>query len=348
MAKAKKLPSGNWRVNQYVGKDDTGKRIYKSFTASTKKEAEFLAAEYVLNHQESENNLTIGQAMQAYIDSKSNILSPSTLHDYGKIKRLRFLDIQDIHIADITNQIIQKSINKESLNLAPKTVSNASGFLSSVLKVYRPDFNYNVSLPAKTRKIKEVLSPETIFDLVRDTEIELPVILSMWLTLRMSELRGIRRKDIKDGYLTINQVKLNIGGRDVVKSSAKNETSKRKLKIPPYIMNLIDKLPSEQEYIVPKSTYSITNKFYKLLENNNLPHMSFHDLRHISASVMLQLNVPDKYAMERGGWATNETLKKVYQHTFSEERKQIDRQIDEYFEKAMQHEMQHTKKEVAQ
>ena len=51
MAKAKKLPSGNWRVNQYIGKNKDGKRQYKSFTASSKKEAEYLAAEYVLKNK---------------------------------------------------------------------------------------------------------------------------------------------------------------------------------------------------------------------------------------------------------------------------------------------------------
>ena len=43
------------------------------------------------------------------------------------------------------------------------------------------------------------------------------------------------------------------------------------------------------------------------------------------------LNIPDKYAMERGGWSTNSTLKSVYQHTLSEERKQVDKKIDDYF-----------------
>ena len=51
--------------------------------------------------------------------------------------------------------------------------------------------------------------------------------------------------------------------------------------------------------------------------------------------VMLSLGVPDKYAMERGGWAPNSTLKNVYQHTFSEERQQVDKMIDRYFEDAL-------------
>lgn len=85
MAKAKKLPSGNWRVNQYVGKDANGKRIYKSFTASTKKEAEYMAANYTLNgdhEQKPPAELTLAEAYDRYIESKSNVLSPSTIREY--------------------------------------------------------------------------------------------------------------------------------------------------------------------------------------------------------------------------------------------------------------------------
>lgn len=59
--------------------------------------------------------------------------------------------------------------------------------------------------------------------------------------------------------------------------------------------------------------------------------MTFHDLRHLNASIMLMLGVPDKYAMERGGWSTDSILKSVYQQTFSSERKKIDKMIDGYF-----------------
>ena len=54
-------------------------------------------------------------------------------------------------------------------------------------------------------------------------------------------------------------------------------------------------------------------------------------LRHLKASVMLMLGVPDKYAMERGGWATDNVLKSVYQQTFSTERVKVDTIIDNYF-----------------
>lgn len=67
MAKAKKLPSGNWRVQVY----DSNTKKYKSFTAKTKKEAEYKAAEYSLNsHKDnSYENITLKEAYKRYIAS---------------------------------------------------------------------------------------------------------------------------------------------------------------------------------------------------------------------------------------------------------------------------------------
>ncbi len=91
----------------------------------------------------------------------------------------------------------------------------------------------------------------------------------------------------------------------------------------------------EDEFIVQMEYQTLRSKFYKLLAEYNY-HMTFHNLRHLSASVMLMLNIPDKYAMERGGWSTNSTLKSVYQHTFSEERKQVDKKINDYFNRLIE------------
>ena len=67
----------------------------------------------------------------------------------------------------------------------------------------------------------------------------------------------------------------------------------------------------------------VYDRLKKMIKENDID-MTFHDLRHLNASIMLMLGVPDKYAMERGGWATDSVLKSVYQQTFSSERKKID------------------------
>ena len=78
--------------------------------------------------------------------------------------------------------------------------------------------------------------------------------------------------------------------------------------------------------VFPRAEYQIRRRLNKLV-----PGITFHQLRHMNASVMLKLNVPEKYAMERGGWATPHTMKKVYQHTFSAERLKVDDAINTYF-----------------
>ena len=51
---------------------------------------------------------------------------------------------------------------------------------------------------------------------------------------------------------------------------------------------------------------------------------------------MLMLNVADKYAMQRGGWATNYTMKYIYQHTMSDHMDAVDQTINNYFEKLVE------------
>lgn len=75
----------------------------------------------------------------------------------------------------------------------------------------------------------------------------------------------------------------------------------------------------------------LQKKFKKLLRDNNISDCRFHDLRHANASIMLMLNVPEKYAMERGGWNNNNTLQKIYQQTFNAEKLKIASAIDSFF-----------------
>ena len=50
---------------------------------------------------------------------------------------------------------------------------------------------------------------------------------------------------------------------------------------------------------------------------------------------MLALGVPDKYAMERMGHATNNMLKTVYQHTMKSKQNEVASMVDNYFMKKL-------------
>lgn len=129
MPKATKLASGNWRVRVYDHTDAGGKKHYLSFTAATKKEAEYMAAEHYIGRKaKSDVDLTVKQAMTGYIDGLKNTVSPATIYTYDQIMRLRLKSIMNMLVKKLTLEQIQIAIDAEASRLAPKTVRNISAF----------------------------------------------------------------------------------------------------------------------------------------------------------------------------------------------------------------------------
>ena len=337
MANAKKLPSGNWRIRVFIGEDENGKKKVKSFTAPTRWQCEKLAYEFVQNNRQEEKKLTVGDALDGYIKIKENVLSPSTIRGYGIIRRTRLQTLMDVDVHELDSFKMQMAINADAPHLTRKSIAEAKNLVLTALKMYGIKPDINVTLPAKKPKLKNLPTAEQVFNIVAGTDVELPCLLAMWLSLRMSEVRGLQFGDIKDGVLTVQRSRMYLDGKEVVRDVNKTELSTRQLTLPKYIYDMIQAIPHENEtdYIVNHGYTFIKNHFDALMDKNGID-MTFHDLRHINASVMLMLGVPDKYAMERGGWSTTSTLKSVYQHTFSEERKQADTMIDTFFNDIIQ------------
>lgn len=350
MAKPRKLKSGNWNIQVYDGRDANGRKIIKSITAPTKREAEFLAAKY--NNEKgtkklAREDMTIRQAVERYIQS-SAVLSPTTLSAYKKILAHAFPDIMDAKISGLDDDAVQKAINDElkrpaertGTPLSPKTVKNEWGLCSSALRSL--GYTFNVRLPKTQRHIKEYPEPAAVLNAIRGTSIELPCLLAMWLSFSLSEIRGINCSDIQKGYVTINRVRVDVDGDVKEKREAKVETRLRRHRVPDYIMDLIRKQETYQDWQKRKKDGPLVpmtrNQVYHYWRRIGAQHgfdLSFHDLRHMNASIMLMLNVPEKYAMERGGWKTPHVMKGVYQHTFSSERVKVDNMIDDFFDTIM-------------
>ena len=343
MAKAKKLASGKWRCRAYSHTDPDGRKHYRSFTASTKKEAEYMAAEFAMNKriENDSSRWTLGEAIDHYIDLKRPVLSPTTIQGYEYNRRKCFQSLMDEPMDKLTSTTLQKAVNgeleriteKRHGRMSPKTVRNAYGLISSTLKQYQPDRTYHVRLPSVPRKIRRQLpSPEQIYQAVKGSRIELPVLLAMWLSFTMSEIRGLTKSKSIDGeYITIREVMVQVDGVDVLKDMAKNENRNRRHRMPARIRELVDQV--EGDVLVPMSPSVILKNLKKCMRDADLSEITFHDLRHINASVMAMLRVPDVYAQERGGWKSDHVMKNVYTEIFSEERQKVDDLIDGYFEK---------------
>lgn len=374
MAKAKKLPSGSWRCQAYshsipvfdksgnpVIDEKTGKqkirRIYESFTAESRKEAELLAARFQVEKsqhptkkQQETANMTLTEAIDAYITSREVLdRSPTTIQEYRCTQKYGFQDIMGMKLSELDETILQEAINVEarrapssrskSKTISAKRLRNEWGLISSVLKKYRKDLIFSVELPTAAERIPELLPADTVMQIVKGTDIELAVLLAAWLSFSMSEVRGLTKsKSISGDYIRIAEVVITVGGKPVHKDIGKNKYRNRTHRIPPYIKNLIDQV--EGDILVPFSGAALYYRWIKLLDDNGLQHMTFHDLRHLNASVMAMLRIPDKYAQERGGWKSDKVMKKVYTQTFPEERERVDNVIDGFFENIVRPEAQ--------
>lgn len=330
MATAKKLPSGSYRVRVYD--KNTGK--YKSFTAETKKAAELAAAEWLIKCQDEENQqITFQTAAEEYIKIKTPVLSPTTIHGYQTILRNNVDRLKDIPIDEVTPQLVQDWVNGLTVEKSPKTVHNIYGFFTAVMSYYDVDIRLGkIRLPPKTKKFKILPDVETVVGLFRGSDIEIPVLLAVWGGMRMSEILGIRRKDLCGDVLTLSQVRVTVGKEIIDKEQAKTYNSRRQLRLGQPIVNLIDSLNLQpDDYVVTYTRKQVYDRFVKAMRSAGY-QITFHDLRHINASVMAKLNVPDVYAMERGGWSNTSTLKSVYQQTFDTDRQRIDQTIDNYFQ----------------
>lgn len=339
MAKAKKLPSGSWRVRVFDGYDAKGKSIYQSFTADTPEEAEYLASEYKYKRKRTDKpkNMTVGEAIDRYIESKDTVLSPATVREYKQERRNNLQGLMNVKLNNLTQELIQREINLESKNHSPKTIRNMHGLLSAALKMYYPEFILETTLPQKEKFDIQMLTEDemkSVLNHVANSEMELPVLFSMCLGLRRSEICGLTWDcvNLNKRIIIIRKAQVRNDNREWVIKKTKNYTSNRTVTLNNVLYNKLSEEKDKTGFIIKLRPDIITQRFERIIKHLGLPRFRFHDLRHYNASIMLALGIPDKYAMKRMGHATNNMLKTVYQHTLENEEEKINAIVDEYFD----------------
>lgn len=332
MATAKKLPSGNWSVNQYIGTDAAGKRIYKRFTAATKKEAEYLAAEFVAKKKRPVGRMTVGEAIDRYIESKDGVLSPTTVNEYRKMRKNYLQSIMGTQLDRLTQEDVQRAVNAEAKAHSAKTTINAHGLLASALKMHAPDFVLRTTLPRKVKPLRRDLPRSAdIMYVMRGQPAELPVLLALCLCLRMSEVRGIRKSAVRGDTLAIERVIVTVNGQHIEKELAKTDETRRIEQLPEFLRDMI--LAAPTEYATTMTGQAIYKQFTRRMTAAGFPNVRFHDLRHIAASDMHAQGIPDKVAAERGGWSGTQTMREVYQHSFGSDRLEADRRMIGFYQR---------------
>lgn len=334
MAKAKKLPSGNWRVNQYIGTDENGKKKFKSFTAATKKEAEYMAAEYVMNKRNMKSgNITLKEAARTYIDSKSSILSPNTISGYENILKNHLTDLQPLKIDKITHFMVQAKFNSLAESLSPKTLRNVIGFYYSATKQYTNAFA-DISLPPKEKKEINIPTDTEVRAILAHCtgEKQLAFALAAYAGLRRGEILALTWQDVdlKKRKIKINKSVARDPNSNKVIKNPKSYAGFREVPILTPLYNIIQAQKRTDEQVIHIGITALTRGLARACDKAQIKHIRLHDLRHYFASVLL-VTMPDKYAMELMGHATNSTLKYIYQHTMDSKKNDYTQSLENYF-----------------
>ena len=79
-------------------------------------------------------------------------------------------------------------------------------------------------------------------------------------------------------------------------------------------MEALKNAERKSEYVVTLNGSWIYTQINEICEANGLPKVGNHGLRHSFASLAYHLQIPEKIAMEIGGWADDGTMRKIYTH----------------------------------
>lgn len=267
-------------------------------------------------------SMTLAAAIDKYIADRENILAMSTIRMYKQVRANRFQSLMHKNINNITENMLQKEINLEAKRYNPKTVKNSFGLIRSALHAQRVDLEWDrILLPQQRKPESKTPTPAQLKELckqIKGTDLELPVLLAAWLSLRREEIYGLEKRDFDtvDHIVKVRRAFVYEGNPDKKRTATKTYASARNILSDPYISELAKKLPDGP--IVHKAPQNLLRDLKLACAEAGIPETDFRSLRHFNASMMATLGIANKYSMARGGWTSEKTMREVYQEIMDE------------------------------
>ena len=270
-------------------------------------------------------------------------LLKSTIVPYFRKKKLTLRELEARHLQMFYSEMLRR--------VTPNTVIHYHAVIHSALKyAVKTDMLIQNVADKVDRPRKNSFQPvflsademQKMFEALRGTKLELPVLVAAFYGFRRGEVLGLKWDaiDFERDTITIKHIVTNakIDGKCeiVCADRAKTKSSLRSL---PLVSNIREKLLALREqqkenrrvcgncYSKKYDGYvfvdamgnifnprSVTANFSKLLEQNGLRHIRFHDLRHSCASLLLANDVPLKQIQEWLGHSDIGTTANIYSH----------------------------------
>ena len=335
LPKIEQLPSGAFHTRVMIG----DRRI--SITKDTRDEcvAEYLALKHgvlEVKAQEKKGIKTLEQAVTEYIDSRKDYRSPSTIYNYGMYKKNTFQQMMKSNVFTVTDDQWQAAIRQErSSGRSAKYIKNSWSLMASAIEAAtgrRP----KVMLYPKENNERPYLDPDeidTFVAAVKGHPVEIPALLCL-SSLRRSEMAALKwdKVDIKKKVIYVHGAR--VRGVDGVsdKKQNKSDSSRRVIPIIPPLLEALQSAEKKNEYVVTMSAEVALKKVNQVCEDNDLPQVGLHGLRHSFASLAYHLQIPEMIAAEIGGWNDISTMHKIYTHLAQKDIEKRSKDFSDYFD----------------
>ena len=279
------------------------------------------------------------------------------------------IDIQDVtagHIFDYVNYLSNDGGRKDN-----KIGGQSNTSIRKIISILRQVFDYavlygdikinpalQVPMPKRGNKKDErqvfltAADAQKMLDAFANEEIGPIVYVTLYYGLRKSEALGLRWQavDFENNTITINHTV--VGGAHIIeKDSTKTYYSERTYQLIPEVKALLLRLKDEQrdykkrlgsgyhnnDYIfknpngVPYRPDSLTRSFKRALERHGLPQMRYHDLRHSTASILVDKGWDINDIKEWLGHADISTTANIYAHISHRKKVSLAQDLDKTF-----------------
>ena len=318
MAKIEKTKSGKYRTRVYTGKDEDGKKHWKSITHEDKKILKIIASEYEYSQEEESQPEydTFEDTADAYIATKKAVLSPSTIRSYNcMLNTLKgsYASFCALRMDAVDRDALQGLINDLTTDKrSAKYVKNIYGLVSGVVQ------SVDLTVPKVTLPQLEkpnVYEPteadvKATIEASKGKRIEIPILLAVH-GLRRGEICALKYPDDFDGNIAhIHRALVYVGNNTHVEKAPKNYTSDRYVPLDKRLVKKIEK----QGYVTDYTPGALSEEFPDFLKENGIQKYRFHDLRHFCVSYLHAQGYTDEEIMFICGFKTDFVMKRNYRY----------------------------------
>lgn len=262
-----------------------------------------------------------------------------------------YFETLNIKLKELTTEDIQEFYSAQLERVSANTVIHYHAVIHRALKyavkikTIQSNPAVNVERPRKEKFIGSFYDKKeinTLFDIIQGHPLEVAIKLAAFYGLRREEIIGLKWTaiDFENNTLTIQHTvtECNLDGKhiEVASDTAKTDSSLRTM---PLVTNFRAMLLAKKEkqehyrklcgrsYCKEYLDYIFVNEmgerwkpsylsdgFKRILEQNDLRRIRFHDLRHTCASLLLANNVPMKKIQEWLGHSDFSTTANIYAH----------------------------------